>query len=137
VTRATSIKSWQAMVDSGELEGQIAKVLHAVIEHGPGTSSEIFKAAKIGGNINLHRARLSELQERDLIRETAQRHCSVTGRLALVWEFTGREKPLHVERKRGKAKAMVELAKEAIDALAKHGADVEPLRARYKELGGR
>lgn len=128
------------MVDSGALEGRIAAALEAVIVHGPGTATEIIVAGKLGANRNLWRARFCELQERDLIREQAQRKCTVTGRLALVWAFTGRETPLHVPRRRGKAKAMIELAKSAIEQMARLGATSESLEAfreKYKELGGR
>ncbi len=101
-TRETSRKAWREMVDSGELLGKQAAALAAVIDYGPGTSGEIIRAAKLGANTNLWRARFTELIERGLIREIGQRSCDVTGRTGLVFEFTGRTKPLTLDRGRGR-----------------------------------
>lgn len=96
--RATSLAAYRAMVASGALLGKQAQVLEAVIEHGPATSGEIIEAGKLGHNKNLVRARFTELVNRGLIRETGQRVCKITGRTGLVWEYTGRTKPLKLER---------------------------------------
>lgn len=105
MTRATSSEAWQRMRDTGLLRGQLVDILEHVIDHGPGTAAEILKGTKYSKNLNLSRARFTELLDRGLIREIDSRVCTISGRSALVFEATGRDKPLQVAKRSKGTKA--------------------------------
>lgn len=120
-TQITSRKAFAQLVESGQLRGRQHEVLRAVIKHGPGTSAEIIAKGDLSPNVNLMRARFTELQARGLIVETGSRRCKVTGRTALVWTFTRRTKALDVKKgHRIDAAAWKRVALEAIACLAVH-----------------
>ncbi len=123
MTRATSRIAWREMVESGALLGNQAKALEAVIAHGPATSGEIIRAAGLGENVNLWRARFTELLGRGLIREIGQRVDGTTGRQALVWEYTGRTKPLDLAKGEGR-KITAKQRAGVVAALAGFGIDL-------------
>jgi hypothetical protein len=104
MTRATSRESYRQLVESGALRGKQASALEAVVLWGPATSAEIIDKAQLGENVNLWRARFTELQARGLIVETGTRKCKITGRTALTWEYSGRTKPLDPNKGRGVSK---------------------------------
>lgn len=140
-TRETSRIAYQQLVDSGQLKGRQAQALNATIKHGPATSAEIIDKDDLGENVNLWRARFTELQARGLIREVGQRKCKITGHLALVWEATGRSKPLDVKKghKAASVKELRAIAVEAIDLLVEHHEDepTRPVFIRAKALRDR
>lgn len=92
-TRETSRTAYQQLLKTGQIRGQQGKALANIVAFGPCTSGELFFEMGIK-NVNAWRARITELQSRGLIAETGQRKCKITGRLALVWEYTGRLAPL-------------------------------------------
>jgi len=96
-TRKTSAKAYEELLASGKLRGHQERVLASIVRHGAGTSREILEWMDVG-NINCWRARFTELQARGLIAEVTQRKCKVSGKLALVWEYTGRTKPLALKK---------------------------------------
>lgn len=98
MTRSTSREAFRQLVESGALKGKQRQVLEAVLEHGPATSAEIIRAGGLGENVNLWRARFTELHARGLIVEAGVRKCKITGRTALVWEYSERTKPLDAQR---------------------------------------
>lgn len=110
-TRETSIESYKLLVESGALRGKQAQALEAIIKRGPATSAEIIQT--LGANVNLWRARFTELQARGLITEVGTRKCSVTGRTALVWQYSGRTKPL-APKHRASAATLRALLKKAL-----------------------
>ncbi len=93
MTQHTSRTAYQELLASGKLRGQQARVLARLVATPRQTSGEILFAMNIR-NVNAWRARFTELQARGLIREVAQRKCEVSGRLSLVWEYSGRAQPL-------------------------------------------
>lgn len=118
----TSRDAYKYLVDSGLLVGKQRLLLDALIKSGPATSGEVLVALeKASGvairNVNAWRARFTELQGRGLIREVTQRRCKISGRICVVWAFTGRVNPL--DRKRGSAapsmKTMMTLLKRAYE----------------------
>lgn len=111
------------MVESGALIGNQAKALEAVISHGPATSGEIIRAAGLGQNTNLWRARFTELLSRGLIREVGQQVDPVTGRPGLKWEYTGRTKPLDLAKGEGR-KITAKQRAAVVAALAVFGIDL-------------
>ena len=145
-TRETSRESYRQLVDSGQLVGKQALALDMTIRHGPGTSAEII-AHLPGDNVNLWRARFTELNARGLIREIGVRKCKVSGRSALVWEATGRTKPLDPDKGHitSGPKAWRALATKAVEILAastiagQNNANTNHLRAEQdraiKEFG--
>jgi len=88
------LKVFDALVADGLLVGKQMLVLAALIDHGPATSGEILKAIPDVTNANAWRGRFTELQSRGLIREVGLRRCRVGPRKAVVWEATGRARPL-------------------------------------------
>lgn len=126
MNRETSRQAYRQLVESGQLKGKQQTALLNVIEHGPATSAEIIQ--RISPNTNLWRARFTELQARGLIVEVGQRKCTVTGRTALVWEYSGRTKPLEPKHRTG-SKELRALLKQALAVIE------EPrIRGSYQEL---
>lgn len=120
MTRETSREAFKELIDSGALHGKQLAALRAVYHHGPGTSAEIIGAGLPGGNVNLWRARFTELQARGLIVEAGTRKCKVTGRSALVWEYSKRTKPLPAQHRVGADKLRTLLGR-ACKLLQAHG----------------
>jgi hypothetical protein len=107
MTRETSRKAYQELLASGKLKGQLADLLEDLVDMGPGgaTIAETVDGTKYAVNLNLTRARFTDLMQRGLIREISTRRCKITGKQALVWEYTGRTKPLGDTRKHVKTDA--------------------------------
>lgn len=103
--RETSKEAYKQLVESGELRGKQAQILELVVKHGAGTAAEILQGSPHDRNRNLARARFTELQARGLIIEVGVRDCKVTGRQALVWEYSGRAKPFAVKKGATRAQA--------------------------------
>lgn len=137
MTRETSRAAYRTLVESGALKGQQAEILDLVIQHGAGTAAEILRGTVYDRNRNLARARFTELSARGLIVEVAARECKVTGTRALVWEFSGRTKPLSAKRaQRASRKALAGVIGKLCDYLEENGyhtdemADARALAAR-------
>lgn len=134
-TRETSKRAYAELLASGAIRGQQERVLGSIVRRGPSTSGELLSWMEIE-NVNAWRARFTELQARGLIHEITQRECKITGRLAVVWDYTGRTKPLDAKRgHRIDGKAWKALAMDAIACLKRHSspASVE-LESRRDEL---
>lgn len=133
MTRETSLEAYTQMVESGKLRGKQAEALAAIMKHGPATSAEIIQ--RLGTNVNLWRARFTELAARGLITEVGSRKCTVTGRTALVWLWSGRTKPLKAKHRLGTA-ALRKIANEAVQLLLEHHEDTptRPVYTRAVEL---
>lgn len=84
-TQATSAEAYRDLEARGVLRGQRAEVYAAFERFGPGTAAEVLKRAALHGNLNLARARVSELANAGYLRECKPRKCKVTGRRAIVW----------------------------------------------------
>ena len=128
MTRNTSRKAWEELLASGKLRGYYLTLMRAASDTGPATAAEIidYAGSKLGlpnhANRNLHRARITELQARGLLVESTQRKCKVTGRLAIVWRYSGRAKPLDSKRgHRVGADEWRKIAAEAIEELRGFG----------------
>jgi hypothetical protein len=127
------------MRESGALLGNQARALEAVIDYGPATSGEIIaRGIGVAANVNLWRARFTELAGRGLIREIGQRACTITGRTALVWEFTGRAKPLDLTRGRKitaiQRKRVLAVLTDRIEGFRVEGSDLWPEKVGLEEL---
>lgn len=138
-TQPTSREAYKLLVESGQLKGKQAQALEAVVRHGPATSAEIIQT--LGTNVNLWRARFTELQARGLIAQIGTRKCTITGRAAIVWQFTGRTKPLEAQHSVG-AKELRSLLGAALKIIGNPGPrGYEPavthLRERAKAAGVR
>lgn len=143
-TRQTSMTAYRQLVASGVIKGNQDRVLAHIVDYGPATSGEILFRMNVR-NVNAWRARFTELQARGLITEVEQRKCTITGRLALVWEFTKRTTPLSVKkghRTDGKAWRSLALALwTTAKALAEDLGETEELaeegfEERIRALGG-
>lgn len=118
-TRETSREAYRQLVESGQLRGKQREALQAVVGYGGGTSAEII-AHSLGTNVNLWRARFTELAARGLIVEAGTRKCRITGKTAIVWEYSGRSKALPAQHRVGSAK-LRDLLKRAAKLLQAHG----------------
>ncbi len=136
MTKATSLAAWQRMRDLGLLKGQLVDILEHVIQHGPGTAAEILHRTKYERNLNLSRARFTELQERGLIREIDARACKISGRHALVFEATGREKPLAAPKRIKGTKAQWRDLAERMIKVDKWNTEREGFATEIRQLGG-
>lgn len=115
-TRETSREAYHQLVATGVLRGQQERVLSTLVRKGPSTSGELFAFMEIE-NVNAWRARITELQGRGLIVEVGQRKCKITGRTALVWDYSGRTKPLEAKH-RTSSKELRDLLKRALPFVA-------------------
>lgn len=138
--RETSRLSYALLVKSGKLKGNQARIIERLIESGPATSGEVLGAMGIH-NVNAWRARFTELNARGMLREVTVRPCKVSGRQAIVWEFSGRDKPLETSKgakAKGTAKQWKEIASGAIAVLHAAGVtapEVGSLVTKAKALG--
>lgn len=89
--RKTSAKAYSEISD--QLSHMRATVFEALVKHGPGTAGEINQwlndqgISVIRNNTN---KRLGELRDLHVVSEQPEnRPCSVSGRVAIVWEPTG------------------------------------------------
>lgn len=136
------------MVASGALRGKQADALNAIITHGEGTSAEIIRRQGLGANVNLWRARFTELSARGLIAEVTTRKCEITGRTAVVWEATDRSKPLDLRKGTGVSKKTLaatllricHLCEDAVGVIDEEGIDLDEegtaIRDAIKEARG-
>lgn len=96
--QATSAIALAQAEASGKLNGKRFEVAKAFKEHGPGTAAEVLsRVPSLAKNLNLSRARVTELADAGFLREVGERRCNVTRRLAIVWEagnFAPRAKPI-------------------------------------------
>lgn len=123
MTRATSREAYQQLIESGALAGKQAAILGLVVQHGAGTAAEILAGSAHDRNRNLARARFTELQARGLIVETETRKCKITGRNALVWEYTGRTKPLDAKKGSGVSKKTLAATIDRLIGVIEHNID--------------
>lgn len=104
MTRETSIEAYHAIVKEGLLGKMQEHALLAVVNYGPCTSAEAFehlRGNRIYDNpIVQSRARFTELRNMGVIQEKGQRRCKITGRTAIVWEFTGNKPTRKSTKKR-------------------------------------
>lgn len=99
MTRATSAEVYRDLETRGVLRGQRAEVYKAFERFGPGTAAEVLNRASLHKNLNLARARVSELANAGMLRELLPRKCSITGRRAVVWRsLADDEQPCPKER---------------------------------------
>lgn len=127
-TQETSRESYRILIESGKLRGNQAKALEAVVKHGPGTSGEIIDAMNTGDVVHdraVWRARFTELAGRGLIVEVGQRTCRATGRTAMVWQYSGRTKPLEA-RHRASPKVLRDLLGRVVKACEVKGETFPP-----------
>jgi hypothetical protein len=95
MTQDTSIESFRALRESGELSRKQYEVLLWLERHGPAIGSEV---------PNNGYKRLSELESTGLIEKIGSIHDDVTNRRAYVWDITHKrqvpvDKPIIVERR--------------------------------------
>ncbi|HUS27589.1 MAG TPA: hypothetical protein VMZ53_03750 [Kofleriaceae bacterium] len=130
-TQETSRESYRILIESGKLRGKQAQALEAVMRHGPATSGEIIQT--LGTNVNLWRARFTELQGKGLIVEVGQRKCTVTGRSAIVWQYSGRTKPLELQHRAG-TKQLRSLLQRVVKACDVNGMQFAPSKTLITDI---
>ena len=119
--RRTSIDAFNAVVASGAI-GKLQKEAYRVLyNEGPLTGQELARQAKIAGLWK----RLSELKDSGVIQEVGKRHCTVTGRMALVWDVTQGEPKARVSHKKK--------LKEAEETIALLRGEIYALKAQLKD----
>jgi hypothetical protein len=83
----TSIAAFIEENDSGRLLAMRQIVERAFASFAPGTTAEVLHLAKLDRNLNLTRARATELADAGIIVEIESRKCLQTGRRAIVWQY--------------------------------------------------
>lgn len=94
----TPSQAFEHLVATKQIRGKPAVILDRLIAIGPATSGEVLASLPDVTNINMWRARFSELQARGLIQEVGERKCRISGRPSVVWAATARTKPLNVRK---------------------------------------
>jgi hypothetical protein len=84
-TRNTSRQAYRDLEGRGILRGIRLEVYAAFERFGAGTSAEVLHRASMHGNLNLMRARVTELADAGVLVEVTERKCTRTGRQAIVY----------------------------------------------------
>lgn len=113
--RSTSREAYRDLEGRGVLKGHRLEVYEAFERFGPGTAAEVLTRAALHGNLNLARARVTELGDAGLLVESDARKCSKTGRRAIVWRALADDEPPIARVK----PIRVELTSDDVDAIAK------------------
>jgi hypothetical protein len=93
--RATSIRAYNEIRDSGLLNRSRWRVYDVLFHHGPLTGGEIgsympgFRQATSTADRNIH-ARLTEMRDRDCIYEAGEKKCDITGKYVILWDVNGK-----------------------------------------------
>lgn len=86
MTRDTSIAVYQQIEAEGLLSRMRWEVYHALFYHGPATAGELVKHCHCRhAAVN---ARLTELRQMGVARETSERECRETGRTVIEFDVT-------------------------------------------------
>lgn len=91
MTRQTSIDAYNAINESGLLSSARFQVYDALYSCGPATAMQIFnfmnkrRGNKVAANVY---ARLSELRDFGVVRETGTIKCETTGMSVIQWDVT-------------------------------------------------
>lgn len=112
MTRETSRKAYEELLESGTVPKHQGQILAVVVATPDLTSGEILGKLEVQ-NVNAWRARFTELQQRGLIVESGTRKCSVSGRTALTWRYSERTKPLKHKRPKATRAELTALLKRA------------------------
>lgn len=90
MVRETSKDSYKQITNDGLLGGKQLEIYSYLYEHGPLTGNEIFKGLKSISWINQANipARLFELKQFGVVKETGKRLCNVTGKKVLEFDVT-------------------------------------------------
>ncbi len=126
--RQTSIQAYQQIKSQGLLAVRRFEVYDWLYQCGPATAQEVERGMRKMGMASGRHAnkRLPELRDQGVVEEIGERKCSVTGKLAIVWDVTSllpkpfrrssqtRLMVLQIENKKLK-----ELLKDALDYIEK------------------
>lgn len=96
----TSVEAHTTATQIGTLKRDRVAVGLAFKVYGPGSAAEVLAAAGLDGNLNLKRARVTELEDLGLLRVVGRRACQKTGANVKVLEWfpsEPREKTFAVE----------------------------------------
>jgi len=83
----TSLEAFNAMRDSGDLDGDELRVLRLIEQHGPITSREM--EPLMGKPVHCFSGRITRLQERGLVRSAGR--VKIAGSSMNAWVRVGRE----------------------------------------------
>lgn len=89
--RSTSISAYNEIKENGLLSKRRMQVYEALVECGPATGGEVFRAMKIKFGIGSlptnsnTTTRLGELREMGVAEEIGRRECRVTNQTVILW----------------------------------------------------
>ena len=93
--RATSQLACESIKASGKLSDMRWRVYDFLYRKGPLTGRELdAQMAGPGETWTSYHQRLRELERMGLAQEVGERHCFVTGNLAIIWDATGATEPV-------------------------------------------
>ena len=87
MTRETSIEAYREALAGGLINRQHSEILALVLKRGPATSAETVQDTVLAKNLNLTRARFTELHQVGWLKSLEPRHCRITGHRATVWDL--------------------------------------------------
>ena len=108
--RQTSRDAYDHIKSSGQLKRRMTEAYVCFYNHGPMTGQELNKKMSGDGAWKL----CKPLQRREVLREVGVKACSVTGRVATLWDVTNKmpTKPLPVGTKKTKKQKIEDILKE-------------------------
>lgn len=86
MSRKTSSITYRAIVDEGLLSPLRLEIYTMLFIHGPMTCKEVTK--RIGAERDSISPRMQEMVRMGVVEETGERMCSVSDRLAVLWDVT-------------------------------------------------
>lgn len=95
---STSINAFHEEEDSGRNQRRRDVVMRAFKKFGPGSSAEVLRAAGLGENLNLWRARVAELTNDGVLKKIEERRCQVTNHEVAILQYV--EPKLRIRRVR-------------------------------------
>jgi hypothetical protein len=84
---STSVNAFHIEEDSGRNQRKRDVVARAFQKFGPGSSAEVLRAAGLGGNLNLWRARVAELTNDGALKKIDERRCLVTNHEVAILQY--------------------------------------------------
>ena len=113
---STSKKSFHEEENSGRLNRKRDIVTRAYQQFGPGSSGEVLTAAGLGQNLNLWRARVTDLTNEGVLKQIDKRPCRVTGKEVAILQYVEPKDRVRRVRVEPRDAAIVELC-DALEGL--------------------
>jgi hypothetical protein len=131
MARLTSIEAYRSIQSTDWINQQYKDIYAFMYDHGPLSSGEVYvgmgKQGAVQG-VNQTRARITEMRDMDMLIEVGKKRCSVTERMVISWDVSG--KPAVKKKKRLTNEDKIRRLKKAYRLLIKYAPQDIKIKAR-------